>query len=58
MLDGKKGTAEAIMYNALQLAEERTGTKAMEVLEQAMNNVMPVVEVSLAVLVVLLIRFR
>ena len=45
MLDGKKGTAEAIMYNALQLAEERTGTKAMEVLEQAMNNVMPVVEV-------------
>ena len=45
MLDGKKGTAEAIIYNALQLAEERTGTKAMEVLEQAMNNVMPVVEV-------------
>ncbi len=45
MLDGKRGTAESIMYDALQQAEERTGTKAMEILDQAMNNVMPVVEV-------------
>ena len=45
MLDGKRGTAESIMYGALQSGEERTGTKAMELLEQAMNNVMPVVEV-------------
>ena len=44
MLDGKRGTAESIMYGA-QSGEERTGTKAMELLEQAMNNVMPVVEV-------------
>lgn len=45
MLDGKRGTAESIMYGALELAEERTGTKAIELLDQAMNNVMPVVEV-------------
>lgn len=45
MLDGKRGIAEAIMYEALELAEERTGTKAVELLDQAMNNVMPVLEV-------------
>ncbi len=45
MLDGKRGTAESIMYDALRQAEETTGTKAMEILDQAMNNVMPVVEV-------------
>ena len=45
MLDGKRGTAESIMYKALEMCEEKTGTKAMEVLDQAMNNVMPVVEV-------------
>ena len=45
MLDGKRGIAESIMYGALEIAEEKTGTEAMEILEQAMNNVMPVVEV-------------
>jgi small subunit ribosomal protein S7 len=45
MLDGKRGVAESIMYGALEAGEEKTGTKAIEILEQAMNNVMPVVEV-------------
>ncbi len=45
MLDGKRGIAEAIMYEALAAAEERTGIKAVELLDQAMNNVMPVLEV-------------
>lgn len=45
MLDGKRGVAESIMYGALELGQERTGTKAIEILDQAMNNVMPVVEV-------------
>ncbi|NMA62335.1 MAG: 30S ribosomal protein S7 [Firmicutes bacterium] len=45
MLDGKRGIAESIMYGALEIAEEKTGTEAMEILDQAMNNVMPVVEV-------------
>ncbi|MCK9526214.1 MAG: 30S ribosomal protein S7, partial [Limnochordia bacterium] len=42
MLDGKRGVAESIMYGALEAGEEKTGTKAIEILEQAMNNVMPV----------------
>lgn len=45
MLDGKRGLAESIMYGALELAEERTGKPALEVLNEAMNNVMPVLEV-------------
>ncbi len=45
MRDGKRGKAESIMYGALKLAQERTGTDAMELLEQAVNNVKPVVEV-------------
>lgn len=45
MLDGKRGIAESIMYGALERGEEKTGTKAIEILDQAMNNVMPVVEV-------------
>lgn len=45
MLDGKRGLAESIMYGALELAEEKTGKPALEVLNEAMNNVMPVLEV-------------
>jgi small subunit ribosomal protein S7 len=45
MLDGKRGIAESIMYGALEMGKERTGTDSMELLDQAMNNVMPVVEV-------------
>ena len=42
---GKKSVGEKIFYGALEIAEERTGTAGIEVFEQAMKNVMPVVEV-------------
>jgi len=45
MLDGKRGIAESIMYGALEMAQEKTETDALELLDQAMNNVMPVLEV-------------
>ncbi|HHT73188.1 MAG TPA: 30S ribosomal protein S7 [Firmicutes bacterium] len=45
MYDGKRGTAEAIMYGALELAAEKLGKQPVEVLNEAMNNVMPVLEV-------------
>src|SRR3970282_1605147 len=45
MLDGKKSVAEAIVYDALALAAERTGKPELEVLEQAVKSVTPVLEV-------------
>lgn len=45
MLDGKKGVAQKIVYGAFDRVEEKTGKPAIEVFEQAMNNVMPVLEV-------------
>ncbi|MCQ4635464.1 30S ribosomal protein S7 [Anaerovorax odorimutans] len=45
MLDGKKGTAQAIVYNAFKQVEETTGEDPLEVFEKAMNNIMPVLEV-------------
>lgn len=45
MLDGKRGLAEGIMYDALNICAERTGNDGLEVLETAMKNVMPVLEV-------------
>jgi len=45
MLDGKKGVAQKIVYDALELAQEKTGEEALEVFEKAMNNIMPVLEV-------------
>ena len=45
MLDGKKGTAEAIVYGAFDIIQEKTGKDPMEVFEEAMKNVMPVLEV-------------
>jgi len=45
MLDGKKGTAEKICYGALDIVKEKTGKNALEVFEQAMKNIMPVLEV-------------
>lgn len=44
MLDGKKGVAQTILYDAFQKVEEKTGRPAMEVFEQALNNIMPVLE--------------
>jgi len=45
MLDGKRGIAEKVFYNALKSAEDKTGKNGLEVLEQALKNVMPVLEV-------------
>ena len=45
MLDGKKGIAQKIVYGAFSRVEEKSGKPALEVFEEAMNNVMPVLEV-------------
>ena len=45
MLDGKKGTAQKIVYDAFDIIKEKTGKEPLEVFEQAMNNVMPLLEV-------------
>ena len=45
MLDGKKGVAQKIVYGAFGKMEEKTGKPALEVFEEAMNNIMPVLEV-------------
>lgn len=45
MLDGKKGTAQRIVYNAFDMIKEKTGKDALEVFDEAMNNIMPVLEV-------------
>jgi small subunit ribosomal protein S7 len=45
MLDGKKGIAQKICYGAFDIIKEKTGKDPLEVFEQAMNNVMPVLEV-------------
>ena len=45
MLDGKKGVAQKIVYGAFNKVEEKTGKPAVEVFEEAMNNVMTVLEV-------------
>ena len=44
MLDGKKGTAEKIVYDALAIAAERSGKQPVEVLEGAVKSVTPVLE--------------
>ena len=45
MLDGKKGTAQTIVYEALAKAQEKLGADPMDIFNQAMNNVMPLLEV-------------
>lgn len=45
MIDGKRGIAETIMYNALEEVAEKTGKEGLEALTMAMENVMPVLEV-------------
>ncbi|MDH4178456.1 MAG: 30S ribosomal protein S7 [Thermoleophilia bacterium] len=45
MLDGKKSTAEGIVYDALAQVAERSGKPALEALEQAVKQVTPVLEV-------------
>ncbi|MBE0466370.1 MAG: 30S ribosomal protein S7 [Candidatus Desulforudis sp.] len=44
MQDGKRGVSESICYGALDIVREKTGREPLEVLEQAMKNLMPIVE--------------
>ncbi len=45
MQDGKRGVAQKAVYDAFDIIREKTGREPGEVFEQAMNNIMPVVEV-------------
>ena len=45
MLDGKKGVAQKIVYDAFDIVAEKTGKDALEVFEQSMENIMPLLEV-------------
>lgn len=45
MIDGKKGVAQQLLYDAFTLINERSGKDAMEVFEAAIKNIMPVLEV-------------
>lgn len=45
MLDGKKGVAERIVYDAFDLVRAKTGKDPLEVFDAAMKNVMPLLEV-------------
>ena len=45
MLDGKRGTASKILYQAFDIIKEQTGNDPLEVFEEAMKNIMPVLEV-------------
>ena len=45
MLDGKKGIAQRIVYDAFSIIEEKTGNDPVTVLEDSMNNIMPLLEV-------------
>lgn len=44
MLDGKKGISQRIVYDAIDILAQKTGIGAMEALEKALENVMPLVE--------------
>lgn len=45
MVDGKKGVSQKIVYGAMETIAEKTGRDALEVFNQAMENIMPVLEV-------------
>ncbi|MBR2967191.1 MAG: 30S ribosomal protein S7 [Clostridia bacterium] len=45
MMDGKKGIAQSIVYDAFDIVKEKLNTEPMDIFNQAMENVMPVLEV-------------
>ena len=45
MYDGKKGVAQTIVYDAFKMIEEKQGQSALEVFQEALENIMPVLEV-------------
>lgn len=58
MVDGKKSTAESIVYSALETLAQRSGKSELEAFEVALENVRPTVEVKSRREVVLLIRYQ
>ena len=46
MLDGKKGTAQTILYSAFDIVKEQTGQDPLEVFTKALENISPVLEVN------------
>ena len=44
MLDGKKGVAQKIVYGAFDIVTEKTGKNGLEAFEEALENIMPVLE--------------
>ena len=45
MLDGKKGVAQKVVYDAFDIIKEKTGKEPLEAFNEAMNNIMPALEV-------------
>ena len=45
MLDGKKGVAQKIVYDAFAIVEAKSGKNALEAFQEALNNIMPTLEV-------------
>ncbi|MCI8622548.1 MAG: 30S ribosomal protein S7 [Provencibacterium sp.] len=45
MLDGKKGVSQKIVYGAFEIVQQKTGKEPLEVFEQALENIMPLLEV-------------
>ena len=45
MLDGKKGVAQKIVYDAFEIVKEKSGNDPLEMFEKAMENIMPSLEV-------------
>ena len=45
MLDGKKGVAQKVVYGAFEIVENKTGKNGLEAFTEAMNNIMPALEV-------------
>ena len=45
MKDGKKGIAQTIFYDAMEIVKEKTNTEPMDVLDKALENIMPALEV-------------
>ena len=46
MLDGKKGVAQKIVYDAFEIVKEKTGNDPLEMFEKALENIMPSLEVT------------
>ena len=45
MIDGKRAKASSILYDAFNIVQDKTGKEPLDVFEEAMNNVMPILEV-------------